>query len=306
MGHAGAAFVAVDWGTTRLRAYLIGAGGVMLDRGSAPDLGVQSIAPGGFPAALDQVCATWFAGAPDLPVIMAGMVGSRNGWVEAPYAPPPAGADTLAGLLLKVDGAFRPVFVVPGVDYRGGDGSYDIMRGEETQAIGVGVRDGLVCLPGTHSKWVELAEGRIVRFATFITGELYAALRQSFVGRFAEEPDDLVAGAAMAHQLAGLPGGLTRTIFQARSQILGGGMHGTAVRPFLASLLIETEVLGACAMFGSGGRVHLVAGPPQVEPYAATLAHHGFEILVHEPEATTVAGLTRLAATAGLGQQALR
>ena len=110
----------------------------------------------------------------------------------------PAGPDELAAALLPFRRLTRPVLIVPGVDCRGADGTYDVMRGEETQAIGIGVRDGLVCLPGTHSKWVEIADGRIDRFATFVTGELYAALTASFVGRLAREPDDAVAGASLA------------------------------------------------------------------------------------------------------------
>ena len=302
---AGAAFVALDWGTTRLRAYLIGAEGDVLDRVVAADRGIQSIPAGGFPEALDQTCAAWFEGGTDLPVIMAGMVGSRNGWREASYAPPPAGADNLAAALLQVTGAGRSVFIIPGVDCRGDDGSYDVMRGEETQAIGVGIKDGLICLPGTHSKWVEMAGGRIIRFATFVTGELYAALTQSFVGRLAEEPDD-TAGAAMAERLAALPGGITRAIFQARAQVLGGGLSGHGVRPYLSRLVVETEVMGARAMFGSHRPVHLVAAPPQLEPYAAALARHGFQTETYDPETTTVAGLLRLAVAAGLSQSSLR
>lgn len=301
----GASFVAVDWGTTRLRAYLIGAGGAVLDSVAAPDRGIQSIAAGGFPAALEETCAAWFAATPELPVIMAGMVGSRNGWAEAPYVPPPCGSDALGTALLRVGGMPRPVFIIPGVDCRGEDGSYDVMRGEETQAIGTGLRDGLVCLPGTHSKWVEMRDGFITRLTTFITGELYAALTQSFVGRLAEAPDDQAGGAAAAAGLAGSPGGLTRTVFQARTRVLGGMLSPQAVRPFLSTLLIETEVQGARDLFGGAGAVHLVAGPPQVDAYAAALARAGFAVEIYDPETATVAGLVRLAAAAGLDRLSL-
>lgn len=302
---AGAAFVAVDWGTTRLRAYLIDAGGTVLDRVAA-ESGIQTIPPGGFPAALEDACGRWFAEARDLPVLMAGMVGSRNGWAEAAYVAPPCDADGLAARLLRVEGLARPVFIVPGVDCRSPDGSYDVMRGEETQAIGVGVTDGMVCLPGTHSKWVEVTDGRILRFATFLTGELYAALTQSFIGRLAREPDDNGSGASMAARLAGLPGGLSRRLFQARTQVLGGGMAGEAVRPFLSNLLIEAEVEGAREIFGTDRAVHLVAGPPQVGAYADILNRTGTGLQVYDPETVTVSGLVRLAAAAGLLQPALR
>ena len=301
---AGAAFVAVDWGTTRLRAYLIGADGEVLDRALAAESGIQSIPAGGFPAALDAACSRWFSESPDLPVLMAGMVGSRNGWAEAAYAAPPCDAATLASKLLAVSGAGRPVFIIPGVDCPGSDGSYDVMRGEETQAVGVGLSDGLVCLPGTHSKWVEIVDGRINRFATFMTGELYAAMLQSFIGRLAGEPEDRAGGDAVAARLAGLPGGLPRTLFQARAQVLGGGLSPGAVRPYLSSLLIEAEVRGARDLFGADRPVHLVAGSPQLEAYSAVLARAGCPFDVYDPETATVAGLVRLAVAAGLAQPA--
>ena len=303
---AGAALVAVDWGTTRLRAYLIGADGEVLDRATAPESGIQSIPSGGFPAARDATCGHWWRHGPDLPVLMAGMVGSRNGWAEAAYVAPPSGPDDLAAGLLRVADAARPVFIVPGVDCRGPDGSYDVMRGEETQVVGLDLQNGVVCLPGTHSKWVEVVGGRIERFATFITGELYAALSQSFVGRLARDPDASEPGLAMAARLADLDGGLSRSLFQARTQVLGGAMPPEAVRPFLSGLLIETEIRDARDMFGEGAEVHLVAGSPQRDPYAEALARAGIAPKVYDPETTTVAGLVAIARTAGLLQPAFR
>ena len=292
-------FIAIDWGTTRLRAYLIGPDGDVLDRSSS-DTGIQSVPPGGFPAALAKACGGWFSTQPDLPVIMAGMVGSRNGWAEASYVPPPCGSADLAASLLPVHDTGRPVFIIPGVDCRASDGSYDVMRGEETQVFGADMMDGLICLPGTHSKWVEVAGGRITRFATFVTGEVYAALSQSFVGRLAQEPDDLESGGALARTLGALEGGLTRTLFQARTQVLAGHMAGHAVRPFLSSLLIDSEIRGARDLFGAGKKLQLVAGHPQRDPYAAALSYHGYATEILEPEATTVAGLVRIAALSGL------
>ncbi|MDX7951158.1 2-dehydro-3-deoxygalactonokinase [Lichenihabitans sp. Uapishka_5] len=300
------AFVAVDWGTTRMRAALVDRNGHVLDRAASED-GVQSVPAGGYEAALEAACSAWFAAHPDLPVLMSGMVGSRNGWIEVPYVSPPCGADDLGRSLQRVAAAARRVFIVPGVDCRSEDGSYDVMRGEEVQAFGSGLRDGLVCLPGTHSKWVEMVDGRIRRFATFATGELYAALTQSFVGRLAEAPDDADAGAAVGETVARLPGGLSRQVFQARAQVLAGTMSGHAVRPFLSALLIEAEAAGARAMFGAAGAVTLVAGEPQLGPYERILARHGFSVVSVTPEAATLSGLKLLAASAGdFGLEQLR
>ena len=288
-------FVAVDWGTTRMRASLIGSDGDVLDRRQS-DAGVQSIAAGGFPAALDTACGGWFAASPGLPVVMAGMVGSRNGWVEAPYVACPCGPEEIAARLSPVPGAGRDLGIVPGVDCRWADGSYDVMRGEETQAIGTGVRQGLLSLPGTHGKWIEIVDGRIARFATFVTGELFAAVSTSFVARLAEAPDDLESGQRIAVGAAAAPGGLTRQLFQARARVLAGDLDPHGVRPYLSRLLVEAEIIGALDLFGRPCVVHLVAGEPQLGVYRAALAERGLDVVVHDPAAVTLAGLKTLMA----------
>ena len=224
---------------------------------------------------------------------MAGMVGSRNGWIEAPYAPSPAGAEEIAARLIAVPGA-AGVSIVPGVDCRWADGSYDVMRGEETQALGTGVRDGLLALPGTHGKWIEMRGGRIARFATFVTGELFAAVSSSFVGRLAEDPHDDPAGGALGAQASRVPGGLTRALFQARARALGGDLAPRGVRPFLSRLVVEAEIAGALDLFGRPPLVHLVAGEPQRSVYRAALAERGLDVQDHDTPAVTLAGLTTI------------
>ena len=289
------ASIAVDWGTTRMRAWLLDRAGAVLGTIEA-ETGVQSVPPGGFPAALQEVCGPWLDQDPGLPVLMAGMVGSRNGWHEAPYAPCPCGPVDLATKLALVRDAPGSVRIVPGVDCRWPDGGYDVMRGEEVQAIGAGVDDGLLCLPGTHSKWIEIREGRILRFATFATGELYAAVTASFVGRLAETPEDTGAGLPAGARASTFKGGLTRALFQARAQVLGGDLGPRAVRPFLSSLLIGHEIAGACELFGRPATVHLVAGPPQREIYRVALERRGIEVETVDPAAAVLAGLARLSA----------
>ncbi len=293
---AGSGFIAVDWGTTRLRASLVGADGAVAATAQS-DAGVQSVPAGGFPAALDAACGPWLAARPERPVLMAGMVGSRNGWVEAPYVPCPAGADEIAARLLAVPGAGRDVSVVPGVDCRWADGSYDVMRGEETQALGTGVRDGLLALPGTHGKWIEMRDGRIHRFATFVTGELFAAVSSSFVGRLAAEPHDDPAGAALAADASRVPGGLTRALFQARARALAGDLAPGGVRPFLSRLMVEAEIAGALELFGRPGLVHLVAGEPQRSVYRAALAERGLDVQDYDTPAVTLTGLKAIMGT---------
>ena len=292
-------FIAVDWGTTRLRAYHVAADGAVLASTSS-ESGVQSVAPGGFPAALRACCGPWLAAHPGIPVMMAGMVGSRNGWVEAPYARTPCGLPELAAAChtMELDG--HPVSLVPGVDTRwpgaGGEaGAYDVMRGEETQVIGLGLEDGLVCLPGTHSKWVRVAGGRITGFATFITGELYAAMTASFIGRLAAEPEQLQPATRMAQAAASWPGGLSRALFQARSRVLCGDMPGAGVKPFLSALLVADEVDGALALFPGCGSVHLLPGSSQLQVYQAAMHGRGLQVHLIDPEPTFISGLRRIA-----------
>ena len=285
------AFVAVDWGTTRLRASLVDRSGTVLAEAQSAD-GVQSVAPGGFAAVLQGACGAWLAAHPSLPVLMAGMVGSRNGWVEAPYVTCPCGPDDLARALTRIEGP-QDITVAPGVDVRWPDGAYDVMRGEEVQAFGTGLADGIVCLPGTHSKWVVMEGGRIVRFASFITGELYAAMAGSFIGRLAEAPEDQAGGLAAGLRSAALKGGLGRLLFQARAQVLGGQLDGHAVRPFLSGLLVGQELAGASDLFGPLRTVHLVAGPPQREVYAAAFAERGIAVTIVDPAQASRAGLVR-------------
>lgn len=288
-------FVAVDWGTTRLRASLVGSDGGVVER-TQSDLGVQSVPAGGFPQALAAACGAWFAAEPDLPVLMCGMVGSRNGWVEAPYLRCPCGVRDAAARLTRIEGLGRDVLLVPGADTRGRDGSYDVMRGEETQAFGAGLDDGLVCLPGTHSKWVEVRAGRLVDFATFVTGELYAALSASFVARLADGPDDAEDAADETRRALGAGGGLTRALFQARTRVLAGDMRPQAVRPLIARLLVEAEVDGAATLFGRFRSVRLVAAEPQLALYGAVLAARGVDVTTSDPSRATLDGLARIMA----------
>ena len=181
------------------------------------------------------------------------------------------------------------------MDCRWDDGAYDVMRGEETQVLGTGVSDGLLCLPGTHSKWIEVRGGRITRFATFVTGELYAAMSQSFIGRLAEAPDN-PAGALAGARAAGLQGGLGRSLFQARSQVLGGGLLPNEVRPFLSGLIVENEIRGALDLFGQAAHVTLLASEPQASVYQQALANAGLGVTLADPGLAFLRGIGRIAA----------
>jgi 2-dehydro-3-deoxygalactonokinase len=282
--------IAVDWGTSRFRAFALDEAGAVIDRVSAAD-GMASVQPGGFPSVLDRHCGEWMRRAPAAPVLMAGMVGSRNGWAEAAYAPCPASPASVAAATLRVSDR---VSIVPGVIARPASGP-DVMRGEETLIFGSDVTDGIVCLPGTHSKWAMVSGGIITDFATFMTGESYALYREtSLLGRLATEPEDLAGfddGLAAARD----PGGLLNRLFQARARVLDGVMTGARVGPYLSGLLIGTEIEGAFQRYGLARDVTLVADGILAANYGRALAERGVTVRSVTPEAAFLAGLSALA-----------
>jgi len=288
--------IALDWGTTRARAFLISATGEVLERSSA-DQGIQSIPPGGFPAAFEAIAGDLRQAAPNAAIVLAGMVGSRNGWIEAHYVACPASPDAIAAAGMKVtlaDGT--PATILPGLSCD--EGAFDVMRGEETLIVGLGLGDGIACLPGTHSKWARIEGGRITRFASFMTGEIYGLLRQhSILSRLAEEPsgDDAARGTADGLAAATRPGGLLNTAFASRSEVLAGRMPGGAVGPYLSTLLVGHEIAGAQALLGRSDTVHLVADGALAQSYGAALASMGIAAKLTTPEAAFVAGVRRLA-----------
>ncbi len=288
--------IALDWGTTRARAFLISERGQVLERRSA-DQGIQSVPAGGFPTAFEAIAGDLRRMAPEADIVLAGMVGSRNGWVEAAYVPCPASPDAIAAAGLKValaDGT--PALILPGLSCD--DGAFDVMRGEETLIVGLGLADGIACLPGTHSKWALVEGGRISRFASFMTGEIWGLLRQnSILSRLAEEPTEEGTGLGLAAGFAASrrPGGLLNTAFAARSEVLAGRLPGSAVGPYLSALLVGHEIAGALALFGRHDTVHLVADGAVAESYSAGLAAAGLKTFVTTPEDAFVAGIRRLA-----------
>ena len=174
------ALIGVDWGSSNLRVFRMGADGAVLDR-RADGRGASSLAPHQFADVLTEVAADWLA--EDLPVVVCGMAGARGRWLEAPYAPCPAGLDDIASYAVTPADA-PEVRILPGVAVWRDGCLDDVMRGEETQLFGLGVGFDRVIAPGTHSKWARLESGRIVDFSTHMTGELFAALSvsPSFVG----------------------------------------------------------------------------------------------------------------------------
>ncbi|HZS83187.1 MAG TPA: 2-dehydro-3-deoxygalactonokinase [Stellaceae bacterium] len=293
--------IAVDWGTSSFRAYRLDAAGRIRDRRAAP-AGILSVAEGGFPAALETQLGDWIE---ETPILMSGMVGSRQGWLEAPYADCPAGAAEIARLMRRVswEGGRREAWIVPGLACRDAAAVADVMRGEETQILGAAeeLPEGaaILCLPGTHSKWVRLDSGRILDFATAMTGEAFAVLRRhSILGRLMPPEGAAAAITADAAFDAGLaragdPGGLLHHLFGVRSRALFGEIAPAALPAYLSGVLIGREL--ADLLPREGGIVHIIAEPGLARLYAHALAAAGRKARILDPDCVA-RGLYRLAA----------
>jgi 2-dehydro-3-deoxygalactonokinase len=293
--------IIADWGTTRFRAYLVEHEAV-IDRVSS-DEGVSALQPGQHRDVFLRRCGGWLDAEPAAPVLLVGMVGSREGWVMAPYATCPAGAPEIAGCMIPVDlGGGRQAHIVPGLFCEPTAGAADVMRGEETLALGSGVDDGLICLPGTHPKWVLMRNRQIERFATYMTGEMYALLREhSMIGRPATEPGDqagFVLGLAAAQRNSGSESavrvGLLHLLFGARAAVVSGRMSADLLGPYLSGLLTGDEINGALAQFSRPACVTIVAETPRADLYRTALDRHGIEIRTRAPQEALIAGIARL------------
>jgi 2-dehydro-3-deoxygalactonokinase len=275
--------IAIDWGTSSFRAYRLDARGNILES-RASNQGILNVAPGQFPRVLEDQIRGWA----EAPIVMSGMVGSRQGWVEAPYVQCPAGFDEIAAKLVNVGWANRDAWIVPGLSCSDSAGVPDVMRGEETQILGCGV-DGTICLPGTHSKWVEVKKARIERFSTAMTGEVYAVLKQhSILGRMMEEGRPDAGAFAEGVERSSEPGGLLHHLFGVRTRGLVGGLNAAASASYLSGILIGHELRSQAAK-----QFHLLGAAELTALYQRAAAVLGLETRTLDPD-SAVRSLYRL------------
>lgn len=299
-----AALLAIDWGTTSARAYRLDATGRVRDRRSVP-LGIKHVRDGRFEPALAKLLGEWSAEL--APRIACGMIGSRQGWVEAPYVDCPASLTALSDRVVQAPQ--DALTIVPGVATRDAARMPDVMRGEETQLLGAvaaGEPGVLAVLPGTHSKWARVERGRIVDFTTFLTGELYAVLiDHSMLGRLAGNEPGVFSRDAFSRGVArGLDDGeLAHDIFGARTLALTGGLRPDDVADWLSGLLIGREIRGARGWALRAGVdpsiVRVIGGDALVQRYELALADAG--VLAERGNGDAAAlGLWRIAECAGI------
>ena len=294
------ALIAIDWGTTSARAYRLDESGAVLDVKSAP-LGIQAVTDRQFAVALETLLGPWRDEV--VPRIACGMIGSRQGWIEAPYVGCPVDLSGLGRNLLRTPGG--ELAIVPGALCVDASGIPDVMRGEETQVAGALEADRdrmLAVLPGTHSKWAIVDGGHLTAFATFMTGELFAVLlAHSILGRMADRTTPADApGEAFAHGVAkGLAGsGFSHVIFGARTLALTGELAPKDVGDWLSGALIGQEIQAARAWAlerrTEVAPVTVIGGEALAARYAGALAQAGIEAHLGPADAAA-AGLFRIA-----------
>jgi 2-dehydro-3-deoxygalactonokinase len=300
-----------DWGTSRLRLYLR-QGKMVLDRRDGP--GISALAQSPRDTFLDLV-GDWREAGPSQ-ALLCGMVGSRNGWMEAAYAPCPANAADIRERLLHLDADGLPVAIVPGLSCRNALGGPDVMRGEETQILGalslnpeLATGRHLLALPGTHTKWVVVEDGAITSFLTAPVGELYALLREHSIlakaapGDGPESPEGFARGVARIVEQG--PARLPHLIFETRSRQLLDGLPKDEAMGFLSGLLIASDTATTSSWFGDLGQVSLIGAPALSVLYAQAIAAHGGSSVVVDGDAAVLAGLTTLSPAQNTGVHVL-
>lgn len=296
---ASAHLIAIDWGTSNFRAFLLNMDGVILQKRFAKR-GVLRIRYGTFAKVLDEEIGDWLLNYPNLPVLMSGMVGSRQGWQEVPYLECPVNLDQLANHLQVISYENRKIWVVPGLKITRDDLRIDVMRGEETQVVGTLAVNPDVsqvfCLPGTHSKWAWVEAGRLYDFTTYMTGEIFTLLaKHSILGKlmrgFRTDYQAFDQGLMWAAQ----SGNLLSQLFQVRTQVLAGNLANTAVHSFLSGVLIGYEIEYALKQKIPGNKVAIIANARIADFYARALSKNGVEALITDADRVTSMGLLRIA-----------
>ena len=280
--------IAVDWGTSNFRAFRINAAGAVVARCSSPQ-GILRVGKGNFETALRAEVGAWLQEGENH-ILLCGMVGSRQGWIEADYLRCPVGIEELAASLVRVPFFGAKVLLVPGVMGPAAANVPELMRGEETAAMGIldaGAGAGLVCFPGTHSKWIELSDRGIVSFTTSMTGDVYSALCKCTILERTMTNGTATDEAAFRDGVlrSADSGGLLHHLFGVRTRVLMGQLREEASASYLSGLLIGHEVR---ATMPHGARVVLVGAAQLCGLYVQAIEACGGEAVPAEEDAAAL------------------
>lgn len=278
--------LAIDWGTSSLRVYRLDTKGEVSDVRSSDD-GILRVKDGAFAATLERAAGDWLTS--NKPIVMSGMIGSRQGWSEAVYVPCPAGLPEIAAAMSTVqwtssDNLQHQAWIAPGLNCVDQAGVADVMRGEEVQILGIlqslGEGEHVVCLPGTHSKWARVRDDRIVSFGTYMTGEVFSVLKQhSILGRTMTSDGFDEAAFCDGVARAGTVGGLLHHLFGVRAQVLAGNIVEAQSASYLSGIVIGHELHSATSDIE---RFHLVGDAELTALYALAASTMNLSSVVHE------------------------
>jgi 2-dehydro-3-deoxygalactonokinase len=290
-----AAFIAGDWGTSNLRLYLCDEAGQVLARGEGGGAAVPDCA-----GRFAQAVAPWDRSHGVLPAILGGMVGSTIGWKEVPYLKCPAKPSAIAAAALRFDVDGRAIAILPGLSCTGKTGAADVMRGEETQILGAlrlhpELTKGrhVLCLPGTHAKWVALEDGAVMQFQTALSGELFELLRRHSV--LARDGGEVTLNDAFLRGLefakANRDADLLYLVFSTRARVVTGEMPKADAASYLSGLIVGKDVATAAALFELGRRVPLICSPALGALYARALAAYDIDSAMIDGDRASLSGL---------------
>ncbi len=292
---SGATFIAGDWGTSKLRLYLCDEDGHVLARAEGEGASAPDCA-GRFAAAVKP----WDKAHGELPALLSGMVGSTIGWREVPYLKCPAKPAAIAAAALRFDVEGRAVAILPGLSCTATTGAPDVMRGEETQILGAlrlnpELTQGrhILCLPGTHAKWVELEDGAVIRFQTALSGELFELLRRHSV--LARDGGEVAVNDAFLRGLefvgSNLDADLLYLLFSTRARVVTGEMPKEDAVSYLSGLIVGKDVANAAALLDLGAQVPLICSPALGALYARALTAYDVESVMIDGDSASLSGL---------------
>ena len=292
-------FIALDWGTSSFRAYLLNTDGTIEETISAPH-GILAVKDAAFDETVETHIGHWDKA---LPILASGMITSRQGWIELPYVACPASLQSIAKAIHPhTSKQGRKLFFVPGISTRNAQGIPDVIRGEETQVLGAsqGGTEHFVT-PGTHSKWIDVENGAIKSFSTYMTGEVFALLKShSILGRLMT--GEKISPAAFEQGVrASLkdPAGFLHQIFSTRTLALFNEMPADQLSSYLSGQVIGTEIAHAVAKNSVSAHYTILATPALGEHYVTAMNIAGINVRYGEPD-IVVKGLRKIAMTAGL------
>lgn len=299
-------WVGIDWGTTNIRAYHVASDNSLINH-SSKQIHITDCAKSGFENTLNELIGPW-----QLPtetaILICGMAGSKMGWVEAPYVDCPASVSDLLQNAVQAPG-HNNITIIPGLSYRDDQGGYDVIRGEEVQLLGLfaskGFSSGVICAPGTHSKWVVVKNQVIEQFTTTMTGEVFGVLSEHSILQQSLSPSKTTKSDATTIS-AGFERGLKTIasndnilaeIFKVRTDALFGVDQHQSGADYLSGLLIGFDVKHSVSKQNAGNAVIPIIGPPAMSVrYQHALNYFGFESEIIDANAITLAGLSQLSA----------